>query len=114
MQLRWLGQTAILLYSSAFAVQISDAQRYFEEARELFEQQRWDDAQRAAEKALAADPRNGDTETLLGLIATVHGQFSDAEKRFLRATSLQPRNYRAHEYLGSTYLQQKELARASE
>jgi tetratricopeptide (TPR) repeat protein len=114
MQFRWLSQTAILLCTSAFATQVSDTQRYFEDARHLFEQQRWDEAQRAAEKALTANPQNGDAETLLGLIATVRGQLSAAERRFSRATLLQPGNYRAHGYLGSTYLQLKQLVRASE
>ena len=43
---------ATILSVSALAYQTSDAHRYFEQARELFEQRQWDDAQSAAVKAI--------------------------------------------------------------
>jgi tetratricopeptide (TPR) repeat protein len=55
----------------------------------------------------------GDAEVLLGLIATVRAQFVEAEKHFSRAVALEPKNYQAHAYLGSTYLQQKRLSEAA-
>jgi tetratricopeptide (TPR) repeat protein len=54
-----------------------------------------------------------DAEILLGLIATVRSQFTEAEKHFVRAVALEPRNHQAHAYLGSTYLQEKRLPEAA-
>jgi len=88
------------------ALQNSEASRYFEQARQSFAQKKWDEAQSAAAKALAADPRMGDAEILIGLVDTVRSQFAAAEKHFAHAISLEPRNYQAHGYLGSTYLQE--------
>ena len=108
------GLTIAIIFSlAALAYQTSDAHRYFEQARQLFEQRQWDDAQSAAAKALAADPQMGNAEILLGLIASARSQFGEAEKHFVRAVALEPRNYQAHAYLGSTYLQEKRLSEAA-
>jgi tetratricopeptide (TPR) repeat protein len=104
---------ALVCSVSAIAFQNSQASRYFEQARQSFEQRKWDDAQAAAAKALAADPQMGDAEILLGLIATMRSEFAEAEKHFASAVALEPRNYQAHEYLGSTYLQEKRLPEAA-
>jgi tetratricopeptide (TPR) repeat protein len=104
---------AMLCSVFAIAFQNSQARRYFEQARQSFEERKWDDAQAAAANALAADPGMGDAEILQGLIATIRSQFAEAEKHFARAVALEPRNYQAHAYLGSTYLQQKRLAEAA-
>ena len=104
---------AIICALSSLALQTSAARQYFEQARQFFESRQLDDAQTAAEKAAAADPRMGDAEILLGLIATVRTQFGEAEKHFSRAVALEPKNYQAHAYLGSTYLQQKRLSDAA-
>jgi tetratricopeptide (TPR) repeat protein len=114
MQFRRAGWIAILFCSCALAKQAPDAHRYFEQARQLFEQRQWDEAQTAAEKALALDPRNGDAEILLGLIATMRTRFSEAEAHFVRAVSMEPDNPQAHAYLGSTYLQENRLSEAAE
>jgi tetratricopeptide (TPR) repeat protein len=109
-----LGQVLVLAVagSAAAAGQSSDAQRYFDQARQCFERRQWDAAQEAAQKAVAEDPRMGDGEVLLGLIATVRSQFAEAEKHFERAVALQPGNDQAQAYLGSTYLQRKRLPEA--
>jgi tetratricopeptide (TPR) repeat protein len=91
----------------------TDAARDFQQARDLFNQHEWDNAEAAAKKALAADPRMGDAEILLGLIATVRSRFAEAERHFLKAVALEPANYQAHAYLGSTYLQEKRFLEAS-
>jgi tetratricopeptide (TPR) repeat protein len=105
--------TSIFCCVTAFASQKPEAVRAFQEAREFFDQQQWDKAQAAAEKALAGDPSLGDAEILEGLIATVRSQFPEAEKHFLKAVALEPANYQAHAYLGSTYLQEKRLSEAA-
>jgi len=104
---------ALLCPAFAFALQNSQARKDFERARQFFEQQKWEEAQAAAADALTADPRMSDAEVLLGLIATVRSQFTEAEKHFARGVALEPRNYRAHAYLGSTYLQQKRFPEAA-
>lgn len=91
-----------------------DAAREFQQARELFNQQQWDKAKIVAEKALAADPKMGDAEILLGLVATVRSSFGEAERHFLRGVALEPQNYQAYAYLGSTYLQEKRLSQATQ
>ena len=96
-----------------FAYQSSDADRAFQQARNLFNQHNWDKAAIAAGKALAADPDMGDAEIMLGLIATVQSRFGEAEKHFLRGVALEPENYQAHAYLGSTYLQEKKIPEAT-
>jgi tetratricopeptide (TPR) repeat protein len=113
MRVRRVLEIAIVSSLSALAYQTSEAHRYFEQARQLFEQQQWDGAQAAAARALAADPRMGDAEILLGLVATARSEFAEAEKHLLRAVALEPQNYQAHAYLGSTYLQQKRLPEAA-
>jgi tetratricopeptide (TPR) repeat protein len=105
--------TVIFCAVSCFDFQVSEATSSFEQARHFYEQRQWDNAEVAASKALAADPRMGDAEVLLGLIATMRAQFVEAEKHFLRAVALQPQNYRTQAYLGSTYLQRKRLPEAA-
>jgi tetratricopeptide (TPR) repeat protein len=113
MQFRRVFAITVLCCSTVCAYQKPEAVQAFEEARGFFDQQQWDKAQAAAEKALAADPGMGDAEILEGLIATVRSQFPDAEKHFLKAVALEPGNYQARAYLGSTYLQEKRLPEAT-
>lgn len=104
-----------VLASAAFCAvaTFSDAARDFQQARELFDQQQWDQAKAAAERALMADPKMGDAEILLGLVATVRSRFEDAEQHFIRGAALEPDNYQAHAYLGSTYVQEKKFPEAN-
>jgi len=110
---RFILGIAVVCSLCTLGFQDSRAAIAFERARHFYELRQWDDAEAAASQALAADPRMGDAEVLLGLIATARSQFSTAEKHFLRAVALQPENYRAHAYLGATYLQQKRLPEAA-
>ncbi len=104
---------AFLGFLYGVGLQGSQATASFEKARRYFELRQWDDAEAAASEALAADPRLGDAEVLLGLIATMRSQFSEAAQHFLRAVALQPENYRAHAYLGATYLHEKRFPEAA-
>jgi tetratricopeptide (TPR) repeat protein len=102
---------AALLQASA------DAGHWLKQAQASFQQQQWDDARQSAQRALELNPRLGDAEILLGLVATVQARFDEAERRFQAAAKLQPDNPRAHAYLGSTLLQLKrfdDAARAFE
>ncbi len=104
---------ALFCSLAVLGFQDSRARASFEQAWSLYEQRQWDQAEAAAAQALAADPRMGDAEVLLGLISTRRSQFSAAEKHFSRAVTLQPENYRAYAYLGATYLQEKRLHEAA-
>jgi superkiller protein 3 len=81
------------------------ARHWLKLAEASFQQQKWEEARQAAERALAANPQLGDAQVLLGLVATAQSRFEEAERRFQRAVKLQPDNPRAHAYLGSTLLQ---------
>lgn len=113
MQSRRVFAIAVFCCVTVSAYQKPEAVRAFQQAREFFDQRQWDKAQAAAATALAADPSMGDAEILEGLIATVRSQFPDAEKHFLKAVKIEPGNYQAHAYLGSTYLQEKRLPEAA-
>jgi len=93
--------------------QQSDARRWFDQGRQLFERQEWRQAEIAVSKALEIDPRMADAEILLGLIATAESKFTNAEQHFSRAVEIRPRDYRALGYLGSTYFQQKRFTKAA-
>src|SRR5438034_98349 len=100
----------ILFLLSALA---GDARGWLLKAQQHFQRQQWEKSRQAAAKALEIDPTLGDAEVILGLIATMRSDFSEAEKHFLRAVSFEPRNPRTHAYLGSTYLQEKRLDAAA-
>jgi tetratricopeptide (TPR) repeat protein len=104
---------AVFCSLGVFGFQSSPATVSLEQARHFYEQRQWGEAEAAASQALAADPRLGDAEVLLGLVFTMRSQFGDAEKHFLRAVTLQPENYRARAYLGATYMQEKRLPEAA-
>jgi tetratricopeptide (TPR) repeat protein len=93
--------TAALLQASA------DSGHWLKQAQASFQQQHWEQARQSAQRALELNPRLGDAEILLGLVATVQARFDEAERRFQAAVKLQPDNPRAHAYLGSTLLQLK-------
>src|SRR5204863_239040 len=101
---------SLLILFSALA---DDARGWLLKAQQHFQRQQWEKSRQAAAKALEIDPTLGDAEVILGLIATMRSDFSEAEKHFLRAVSFEPRNPRTHAYLGSTYLQEKRLDAAT-
>jgi len=84
-----------------------------ERAVHFYEARQWDQAEAEASAVLKADPRMGDAEVLLGLIATVRSQWPKAQEHFERAVALQPGNPRARSYLGATYLQEKRFPEAA-
>ena len=102
-----------LLSQAPSARSAQDVQAWLHEAWEQFQKQQWERSRQAALKALEMNPRLGDAEIILGLVATAQNEFEEAEKRFRNATALQPANPRAHAYLGSTYLQLKRAGDAA-
>jgi tetratricopeptide (TPR) repeat protein len=112
-----MGLLSLLLLVSSFSQSVGtesgNARNWLVQAQQHLQRQEWDESRQAALKALEIDPRLGDAEVLLGLVATAQSKFQEAQKHFLKAISLQPRNPRAHAYLGSTYLQQKRFSEAA-
>ena len=110
--LPFLLAVSVLLQSSRSTAPSSEAQSWFQQARQYFEKQQWEESRSAAMKALEIDPALADAEVLLGLAATAQARLHEAERHLLRAVSLQPQNDRAQGYLALVYLQQKRLAEA--
>ena len=111
----WIGLVLSAFYAAAQQAPSSDVRAWLAEAQRQLQLRKFDAAGNAARQALALEPNLAEGEALLGFVATMKGDFSEAERRFQRAAELQPRNAHLHGYLGSTYLQQKRLkeARAS-
>ena len=70
------------------------------------------EARSAARQVLAVSSDSAEAEAILGLADTAEGDLQSAVLHFERSATLQPANYRAHTYLGSTYLRQKRLTEA--
>ncbi|HSB15568.1 MAG TPA: tetratricopeptide repeat protein [Bryobacteraceae bacterium] len=104
-----LALVASLLQASAPS---REERQWLLEAQQRFQNRQWDEARNAALKALEANPKSGDAETVLGLVETMRSRFQEAERHFRNAAALQPANPRVHAYLGSTYLQQQRLPEA--
>jgi Tfp pilus assembly protein PilF len=56
------------------------------------------------ERALAADPRNAQAHTYLGVIADRSGDLQEAERHFATAARLEPQSARAHNNYGAVLL----------
>lgn len=103
----------LLLASSLIGQSRGDTRDLIDGARAALEQNRLPDARAAATEALRRNPKLGDAEVILGLVATAERDLPAAESHFSRAVVLQPSNPRVHGYLGSTYLAQKRLDEAA-
>src|SRR6266550_3333700 len=56
------------------------------------------------ERALAADPRNAEAHTYLGVIADRAGNLKEAERHFATTARLEPQSARAHNNYGAVLL----------
>ncbi len=106
------GVLLLLVLSVSSPFTPSEADRWFRQAHQHFDKQEWEQARSAALKSLQLDPRFGDAEVLLGLIASLQARPQEAEQHLRRAIELQPSNYQAHAYLAAVQLQQKRLTEA--
>jgi hypothetical protein len=76
----------------------------------LFKAGRFDEAGRAYEEILRADPTNLHAARQRGYVALLANKFADAEKYLKTALGLAPDDRAAHEFLADCYLRQDELA----
>lgn len=81
-------------------------------AEQLFEQQKFAEAQAAAEASLRADRNQPEAHLVLAMIATNNGRLADARQHFERAAELQPGNARVLGYLAAAYFQEGRLKQA--
>jgi tetratricopeptide (TPR) repeat protein len=93
-------------------VAFAQGQAPLEQARQALARGDFGGARAAATQALAQNSGSAEAELIVGLADTAEGQIAAAEKHFLKAVSLSPSDYRAHTYLGSTYLRQQRLGEA--
>jgi tetratricopeptide (TPR) repeat protein len=106
------GVFLLMALSVSYPLARSEADRWFRQAHQHFDKQEWEQARSAALKSLQLDPRFGDAEVLLGLIASLQARPQEAEQHLRRAIELQPSNYQAYAYLASVHLQQKRFSEA--
>jgi predicted O-linked N-acetylglucosamine transferase (SPINDLY family) len=85
------------------AAQAPDAQALLAQSYAHHQAGRLDQAQAGYEAVLAADPRNGDAEQMLGVIALQRARPADAVRRFQRAVEISPQSAGAHNSLGESY-----------
>lgn len=81
-------------------------------AEQLFEQQKFAEAEAAAEASLRADRNQPGAHLVLAMIATNKGRLADARQHFERAAELQPGNARVLGYLAAAYFQEGRLKQA--
>lgn len=103
---------AVLLTAGLVTATAQTAATTLQKAAAALQAGQWAACRALATQALAADPKSGDAEMLLGLADTAEQRFAEAQRRFQRAAVLQPNNYRVHAYLGSTLLQLGQRAEA--
>lgn len=102
----------IISLFGATLVVFGQEQADLEEARQALARGDYRAARGPAGRALTRNSTAAEAEIILGLADTADGQISSAEKHFAKAVALKPSDYRAHTYLGSTYLRQQRLSEA--
>ena len=73
-------------------------------AETLADQQRWEQAEQVARRALAEDERNPGALFVLGRALLALQRFADAEPVLQKAVAVSPRSFAPHHALGSVYL----------
>ena len=89
---------------SACSSQEKDKQKYFKNAIEYIEQDRWDVAILELRSAIQLDAKYGEARYQLGLLYLKEGNFQKAMEELIRAADLLPDNLDAHLKVASLYL----------
>lgn len=85
-----------------------------ETAKTLIAKKDWSGAISSLEKFVKANPNNADGFNLLGFSLRNSKRYPEAIFNYKEALRIDPNHRGAHEYLGQTYVQTKELDKAKE
>jgi len=85
-----------------------------ETAKTLIAKKDWSSAITSLEKFVKANPNNADGFNLLGFSLRNSKRYPEAIFNYKEALRIDPNHRGAHEYLGQTYVQTKELDKAKE
>lgn len=92
----------------------SEENRELAKAIKLIELGSYTSAVSLLKKAIAADPRNPDSFSLMGFSHRKLGNWDVALDYYAKALELEPAHLGANEYLGELYLEMSDLTRAQE
>jgi tetratricopeptide (TPR) repeat protein len=106
----------LLSTSTAWGADISDgnAPPDLESAKALIAKKDWSSAVASLEKFVKANPNNADGFNLLGFSLRNSKRYPEAIFNYKEALRIDPAHRGAHEYLGQTYVQTKQLDKAKE
>lgn len=111
-----LLSSLLLCLSAALAADISDGNGPpdLESAKTLIAKKDWHSAVSSLEKFVKANPNNADGFNLLGFSLRNLKRYPEAIFNYKEALRIDPDHRGAHEYLGQTYVQTKQLDKAKE
>ena len=106
----------LMCLSAAFAADVSDgtAPPDLESAKALIAKKDWGSAVTSLEKFVKANPNNADGFNLLGFSLRNIKRYPEAIFNYKEALRIDPNHRGAHEYLGQTYVQTKQIDKAKE
>jgi choline-sulfatase len=84
-----------------------------QEARQLVQADRLDQARERLDEVIAAAPENVTARNLLGYVAVKRGDLDDAERQYVASLEQQPRQHRIHGALGALALRRGDLDEAA-
>jgi len=108
--------SALLSSTAVWAADISDsnAQPDLGTAKSLIDKKDWPAAIASLEKFVKANPNDADGFNLLGFSLRNAKRYPEAIFNYKEALRIDPNHRGAHEYLGQTYVQTKQLDKAKE
>jgi tetratricopeptide (TPR) repeat protein len=86
----------------------------YEAGRSAIEARNWKAALEHFNRSAGRDPRNADTQNMLGYAHRQAGNMELALKHYREALRLDPSHRGAHEYIGEAYLRMGDLASAEQ
>ena len=111
-----LVMSLALAFNHVLAADISDstAPADLGASKALIEKKDWPSAIASLEKFVKANPNNADGFNLLGFSLRNVKRYPEAIFNYKEALRIDPAHRGAHEYLGQTYVQTKQLDKAKE
>jgi len=89
--------------SKSAAEKRAEANTYFDQGKQLQDQENFKKAAGKYEKAVKADPNYAEAHSNLGFSYRKQGKFDKAVRSYKKAIALDPKLAEAHEYLGEAY-----------